>query len=250
MINLSRAVLFCLPLLLFPLYAKSAAIPGVAINEILPSPEGQDATEEWVELFNSGDAAAELADWQIADTKGSIKTYTFPKNAQIPGQGFLILGRPQTKITLNNDSDGLQLICKGAIVDFVEYVKAPEGQSFNKTDSGWVWSKSLTPGSKNIISAPEKEKTGLKTDAQTKTEKSSPVGVGKEDLSSFSPPVLEEGSLFSTSAKASVPEEKKKIATVSEQIPKPSRPIYSFLTAFLLAVFSGTAILFLKKNLS
>ncbi|MDO8436479.1 MAG: lamin tail domain-containing protein [bacterium] len=221
MINLSMAA-FYLSLLLLPLYAKSAAIPSVTLNEILPSPEGEDAKEEWIELFNSGYVVVELADWQIADTKGSIKTYTLPKNAQIPGQGFLILGRPQTKITLNNDIDGLQLIYKGAIVDFVEYAKAPKGQSSNKTGSGWVWSKSLTPGSKNIIPAPESKKTGLKIDAQTKAEKSGPVEMFKE----------------------------KKIAAISGQIPKPSRPIYSFLTAFLLAAFSGAAILLLKKNLS
>ena len=217
-----KIVFFLLPLLLFPIFVKPAASSGVIFNEILPSPEGQDAKEEWIELLNSSDYAIDMTGWRVTDTEGSVKSYTFPKNTQIPGQGYLILARPNTKITLNNDSDGLQLINEGVVFETVEYVKAPKGQSYNRTESGWVWSKNLTPGSKNIISTLREEKAESKTDAQTKTGKTSSI---------------------------ETPEEKKKIAAISEQIPKPSRSLYFFLTAFLLAVFSSAVILFLKKNL-
>lgn len=73
---------------------------GIIINEILPSPKGSDAEEEWIEIFNQGNSEAELAGWKIADSTGTVKTYTFPQGTVIPSQGFLLLSRPLTKITL------------------------------------------------------------------------------------------------------------------------------------------------------
>ncbi len=128
----------------------------IMINEILPSPEGPDATEEWIELKNLNDSEADLSGWKIQDTIGSLTVYIFPEGTKIPGQGFLVLSRTESKITLNNDGDGLNLIQPdGKIVDSVFYEKAPRGQSYNKTPAGWVWSTILTPGSANIVSTQE-----------------------------------------------------------------------------------------------
>ena len=208
--------------MLFPVFVKSVALSGVVINEILPSPEGEDAKEEWIELLNNSDYAIDMTGWRVADTKGSVKSYAFPKNTQIPGQGYLVLSRPNTKITLNNDSDGLQIINGGIVVETVEYAKAPKGQSFNRTESGWVWSKNLTPGSKNVIFILENKNIPLKTETQTTT--------GVE-------PVKTTGEKMGT-------------ADIRGQIPKLPRSLYSFSTAFLFAVLSGATILFLKKNLA
>jgi len=139
---------------------KSTTYPtDVFINEILPSPEGADAEEEWIELSNDNDFEVDLARWEIKDIEGKTKTYIFPENTGIPANGFFVLKRPTSKITLNNDGDGLNLIRpdKG-IVDGTSYDKAPEGQSFNKTDSGWTWSTNLTPGSPNAIPTKEQNK--------------------------------------------------------------------------------------------
>lgn len=127
---------------------------GIFINELLPAPEGSDDKQEWIEILNSNNFAADLSDWQIQDTIGSIKTYTFPAGASIGPNAFLVLSRPTTGITLNNDGDGVRLLLpNGTIADQIAFGKALIGQSYNRTQDEWAWSTILTPGSANIVPA-------------------------------------------------------------------------------------------------
>lgn len=124
---------------------------GIFINEILPSPVGPD-TEEWIEIFNQNDFEVNLSNWEIGDTVGKTKTYILPKETKILAKEFLILKREITKITLNNEGDGLNFIQPdGKIIDQIFYEKSLEGKSYNRTESGWAWSSNLTPGFPNII---------------------------------------------------------------------------------------------------
>lgn len=125
---------------------------GVFINEILPNPAGADETDEWIELYNSNNSEIALSGWKIQDTVGTATTYTIPKNTIILANSFLIFKRPDTKIMLNNDQDGLNLLTPdNKIIDSVSFTSAPLGQSYIKTLSGWQWSTTLTPGAKNVI---------------------------------------------------------------------------------------------------
>jgi hypothetical protein len=190
---------------------------GILINELIPSPEGEDKLEEWIELKNLNENAVNLSGWKIQDTIGSVTSYTFPEETKIPARGFLVFTRPATKITLNNDGDSLKLIQpNGNIIDRVTYEKALLGQSYNRTDSGWIWNSTLTPGLPNnipiSISQPEEE-------IQEEKEQES---IGERER-----------------------------AAIGEQIPKSSNSFYIFLIALGLAVFSGgIIILFLKNKLT
>lgn len=196
---------------------------GILINEITPSPEGPDKLGEWVELKNINNEEVDLSKWKIQDTTGSVTAYTFSEGTKIGPNGFLVLSRPTTKITLNNSGDGLLLIQpNGNILDTITYEKAPRGQSYNRTESGWDWSAILTPGSVNIVLS-----SILKTEA-TESDKEN-----TEEL---------------TSPKESR-ETQKQLAAIGEQIPKSSKSLYIFLIALGLAIFSGIIILFLKKQL-
>jgi len=188
----------------------------IVINEILPSPEGEDAKEEWIEISNRGDSEVDLSGWQISDTGGKTKIYTFPAETKIAARGFLILSRPTSKITLNNDSDGLSLIQPdGKIIDSINYQKAPQGESFNRTESGWIWSKTLTPGAANVTPRPV-----LKIkESEAPTEEVIPE---KENLSG------------------------KELATIGKQVPKGT--FSPLLIGLLIAIFSGIIILILKKK--
>ena len=188
----------------------------IVINEILPSPKGEDAKEEWIEIFNRGDSEIDLSGWQIVDTGGKTKTYTFPAKTKIGARGFLILSRPTSKITLNNDSDGLNLIQPdGKIIDSIDYQKAPQGESFNRTESGWIWSKTLTPGAANVTPEP-----ALKIkESETPKEEVIPE---KENLSG------------------------KELAAIGKQIPRGT--FSPLLIGLLIAIFSGIIILILKKK--
>ncbi len=190
---------------------------GVVINEILPSPIGPDAEKEWIEIFNQNDFEVNLSGWQIIDTIGSAKTYTFPEKTTIPPQGFLVLSRLTTKITLNNDGDGLNLIQPdGETAQTVNYGKAPRGESFNRTtEDKWIWSKTMTKGSANIAPAPK----------EILQPKESPPATASD---SRSPQAL---------------------AAVGKQLPQPSNSGLIVSVALAVAIFSGTVILLLKKKL-
>lgn len=125
---------------------------GIFINEIMPNPEGPDETDEWLELYNSNNFEVDLSGWQIKDSAGNINTFIIPQETQILSNNFLVFKRPETKIMLNNEEDGLNLLNpNGKIVDDVSFSKAPLNQSYNKNGSTWNWSINLTPGAVNIV---------------------------------------------------------------------------------------------------
>ncbi len=200
---------------------------GVVFNEILPSPEGPDAENEWIEIFNQNDFDVDLSGWTIQDTTGSAKTYIL--NSKISALGYLVFLRPETKITLNNSSDGLNLFNpNGKIADSVNFGKASLGQSYNKiptspqrdpamAGSGWAWSTNLTPGAKNIVPTPQ---TPKQKSEEKKSENGSP----------------EANSLTEKGAAA--------VSTITE-----SSGFSTLLIAFVIAIFSGIAFLTVKSNL-
>ena len=208
---------------------KSVSYPsGVVINEILPSPEGADAENEWIEILNQSNSEIDLANWKIGDTMGAIKIYTLPEGTKISSQGYLVLTRPVSKITLNNDGDGLKLTSPdGKIVDSVEYIKAPKGQSLNRIDSSWIWSDILTPGSlnKNPSKTSEKESEAELETLKTTTDGTDTELQSKEGLTAVSQPFKE---------------------ILSQKIPQSYFP---YLIAAFLAIFSGAVIFLLKRSL-
>jgi len=194
---------------------------NIVINEVLPAPIGPDETEEWIEIFNQNNFETNLSSWQISDASGKTTIYTIPENTKFGPNGFLIFGRPTTKITLNNDEDMISLSNpRGEMVDKINYKQAPQGQSYNRTESGWVWSAILTPGSKNITSVIQSSQSS----AEINNSK-------KKDLT-------KENSNKKTS----------KLASIGEEFPKEKSPHSPFLIALSLAILSGFAILFLKKK--
>ncbi|MBZ9571864.1 lamin tail domain-containing protein [Patescibacteria group bacterium] len=187
----------------------------IFINEILPSPEGPDDKEEWIEIFNENNFEVDLSGWKIKDTSGKVKTYTLPEGTKIGGREFLVLKRPITKITLNNDGGGLNLIQPdGKIIGEISYERASYDQSYNRTESGWIWNSTLTPGSPSISPTPISE-----PGEEIKEEKTQEFTGEKE------------------------------LAAVSKQIPKEFSSFLPLLIAFGVAIFSGIIILILKRKI-
>jgi len=111
---------------------------SVVFNKIMPSPEGADADNEWIEIKNNNNFEVDLSEWIIRDKQGNIKEYIL-KNT-IPPLKTLTITRPESKITLNNSGDGLELLNPNKeIVDFVDFGKAAIGIAYIKTPSGWQW---------------------------------------------------------------------------------------------------------------
>lgn len=194
---------------------------GIVINEILPSPEGPDNEKEWIELFNQNDFGVDVSDWQISDVLGTIKIYTFPTSTKISSREIIVLYRPTTKITLNNNGDGLRINHPdGKIIDSVNYEKAPIGSSYNRLGSEWFWSSIPTPGLINQISSPEKDKK-----EEIKKDQENQDNLQDKGLAQISKPIREIGSK------------------------KDTKTLFNSFIALTISLFSGIVILTLKKKL-
>jgi competence protein ComEA len=199
---------------------------GILINEILPSPQGTDEENEWFELYNSNNFEVDLSDWKISDTTGTTTNYVFPKNIKISANGFLVFKRPNTKIILNNDEDGLVITTPDEqIVDSVIYIKAPQNQSYNKTASAWAWSTGLTPGNKNnltsIVKSLSKSKNSVKNNS---------VKLELADIS--------------------LPAQAGQALNINQEVKKTENPWFLFLIAACVTIISAIFVLFIKIKLN
>lgn len=132
---------------------------SIIISEFLPDPEGTDAENEWIELFNQSDQIANLTNWQLDDQDGGSSPFVFPINSLIGPNQFLVLIRPITNIALNNDNDQVRLIYPdGSLATEISYLaEKKEGFSIAFDNNDYFWTKIPTPGSANIISSTDLE---------------------------------------------------------------------------------------------
>lgn len=122
------------------------------INEFIPNPDGSDEENEWIEIYNAGETEVSLSGWKLTDA--SDKKYNFT-NEKINSKEYLVLTRPQTKITINNDAETLSLISpKGEVISQIQYSGgSQEGYSFARyAKNDWRWTNLLTPGEVNEFS--------------------------------------------------------------------------------------------------
>ena len=117
---------------------------GIIFSEIMPAPEGPDAENEWIKIYNQNSFEVDLFNWTIEDKIGRTKIYTI--NQKIKAFSSLILTRPETKITLNNNGDGLILFNPNKeVVDFVSFGNAQKDQSYILINGSWQWTTTNIP---------------------------------------------------------------------------------------------------------
>lgn len=123
---------------------------SLLVTEIMPNPEGSDADEEWVEIFNPENRPVNLSNWILDDEEGGSKPYIFPSAAVIGPKEYLVLSREETKISLNNSKDSVRLFdfLRNLIFE-VSYAKAESDKSYIKTANGFEWTSDVTPGRQN-----------------------------------------------------------------------------------------------------
>jgi len=132
---------------------------NLIINEFIPNPVGSDEENEWIEIYNAGDNEVDLSGWKIQDVSG--KAYTF-KEEKILAKNYLVLYRPKTKITINNDAETLSLIApQGETASQISFSGgSKEGYSFARFGpNDWRWTEILTPGKENQFSTESQQKS-------------------------------------------------------------------------------------------
>ena len=104
----------------------------IVINEIHYDPDVKTELVEFIELYNKGSAAVNLAGWRLADAV----EYVFPAGTSIPANGYLVVAQNPTAFqakykvqalgpwtgVLSNEGETI-LLCDAAkrVVDRVDY---------------------------------------------------------------------------------------------------------------------------------
>lgn len=79
-------LLYCTMLLVGTASAHAA---GPVINEVLFDPEGTDTGNEWIEIYNSGEAGTDLTGWELYPA--GIGYFSFPKGFVLGPRQFAIV---------------------------------------------------------------------------------------------------------------------------------------------------------------
>lgn len=125
------------------------------INEFLPNPAGSD-TNEWIELYNNGSETLNLEGLKIKDNATRIFTLDVDSglNLQLLAHNYLVIPKSVSGISLNNSNGDAVIIMKPdeSIIQVVNYSgTALEDRSYARFDNDFVWTKTATPGTVNII---------------------------------------------------------------------------------------------------
>jgi len=121
---------------------------GIFLNEILPNPR-KNSDDEYIEIANNGSDSVDLLGWTIRDGSKNGK-YVFRESAIIETGEYLVIYRPQSKLSLNNTTESLTLFNpQGETVSNVSWETSKKNSSYNFDGENWKWSKYLTPGKDN-----------------------------------------------------------------------------------------------------
>lgn len=145
------------------------------ISEVLPHPKKRDwnkdgkqsISDEWIELYNGSEDAMLLDGWALRDSSGKIFLLD---GLNIKPKGYLILFKSDTKISLNDDGDTLQLINPAGAIEsqvIIPASKKYEDISYVLNRKSWQWTTTPTPGAQNTYQLLPEEATTPQADRKS-----------------------------------------------------------------------------------
>lgn len=128
------------------------------ITELLPNPlgTGTDATDEYIELYNSNDAVFALAGFTLQTGLSTTHSWVIPAGVTIPPKSFKAFYASESGLSMSNTSGKAALLdTKGTVVAQSDpYDSAPDGQAWALANGAWYWTTKPTPGATNDIAKP------------------------------------------------------------------------------------------------
>ena len=161
------------------------------ITELLPNPvgTGNDATDEFIELYNPNSAPFDLSGFALETGTTTLHTYTFPEDTLLPAQSFQAFYSSQTKLGLSNTAGQATLLDPfGSVLSTADpYAKAKDGEAWALASGKWSYTIQPTPGKANIIqlSAAEKVKAAAKASTVTSKPKTTTAATPTSDTGSM-----------------------------------------------------------------
>lgn len=121
-------------------------LPMVIINEIMPNPDGKDAGQEWIELYNSGTQNINLAGWRLENGAGKKLNLS----GEIGGGNFLTVKASGSFILRNTGEKVFMYDSGGRLAQEARFLgAAPSGKSWSRLPAGsFIWAEP-TPGKEN-----------------------------------------------------------------------------------------------------
>jgi hypothetical protein len=162
------SVLLCFLSLIMTVPVQAAVI----INEIYP--KTTDASQEWVELYNTDSQSVSLDRWKLDHTAGDAKSFIINASAIIQPHGFLTFTGSQTNINFSIDGDTVRLFdVNGAQVDNQSYpgtLGYNTSMGRNSDGSGsWAICTTATFNTNNVCPAPSPTATPIPANIPTPT---------------------------------------------------------------------------------
>lgn len=157
--------------------AADIGLKAPLITELLPNPSGSgnDAADEFIELYNPNDTLFDLTGFSLQTGTTSLHTYKFPPGAGLSPHGFKTFYSSETGLSLSNSGSQAKLLdpSGNSISATGTYDTARDGLAWALANGKWYWTTRPTPGAANVISQPPaKKKTAKGQSAKRKTAKS------------------------------------------------------------------------------
>lgn len=132
---------------------------SVRLNEILPDSVESDTEGEFIELYNSGEVPIDLTGWKLDDAlldDNYAYTFNHPQlDYVMQPKSYLVFFRPETKLTLNNDTDSVYLFNEEMDeIDAFTFDSSSVGRSWGReveNPEAWILLPNPSPEAENIF---------------------------------------------------------------------------------------------------
>jgi hypothetical protein len=152
--------------------AADIGLMAPTLTELLPNPAGtgNDATDEFIEVYNPNDTAFDLTGFGLQVGTTALHSFTFPANTTLAPHGFTAFYSSATGLSLSNSGGQSKLLDPfgNSIAATAVYGPAKDGVAWALANGKWYWTTKLTPGAANVINQPP---AGKKTAAKAKSSK-------------------------------------------------------------------------------
>lgn len=153
--------------------AADIGLMAPQLTEILPNPAGtgNDATDEYIELYNPNTKPFDLSGFSLRSGITSFHNFTFAPETKLAPKSFTAFYASTAKLSMSNTSGQVSLLDPfgNSLSSTAAYTKAADGVSWARAKGKWYWTTTPTPGKTNRINQPSTKTTKKTTTAKTTT---------------------------------------------------------------------------------
>lgn len=142
--------------------AADIGLMAPEVTELLPNPDGtgNDATDEFIELYNPNNVSFDLTGFSLQAGTTTLHKYGFAGGTTLPAHGFTAFYSAQTGLSLSNSGGQVKLLDPfgNSVAATGLYGTAKDGQAWALANGKWYWTTKPTPGASNVINQPPASK--------------------------------------------------------------------------------------------